>query len=43
MGDVYATDREAQCAVQEIALTVLSLAERLEEIAGGLYEPRTPS
>jgi hypothetical protein len=39
MGDVYATDREAQCAVQEIALTVLSLTERLEEIAAGLYQP----
>jgi hypothetical protein len=39
MGDVYATDREAQCAVREIALVVLSLAERLEEIVGSLPEP----
>ncbi len=39
MGDVYATERDAQSAVQEIAGMVLFLCERLEEIAGGLYEP----
>src|SRR5256885_8211048 len=38
MGDVY-SEKEAQAAVREIALTVLSLTERLEEIAAGLYQP----
>jgi hypothetical protein len=33
------TDREKQCAVQEIARMIGILAERLEEIAGALPEP----
>jgi hypothetical protein len=38
MVDVY-SDREAQQAVNEIALMLQSLSERLEEIAGSLCEP----
>jgi len=42
MGLVY-SDEEAQHVVGEIARMILSLTERLEEVAGGLYEPQTPS
>jgi len=38
MGLVY-SDEEAQHVVGEIARMILSLTERLEEVAGGLYEP----
>jgi hypothetical protein len=38
MVDVY-SDREAQQAVHEIALMLQFLSERLEEIAGSLYQP----